>query len=182
VSSTPSTSSTTNAKQYDFPNTATVTNDSLGLTFSLALNSTQIFRGQTVNLTVFVTDDRSTPNNVTQAYNWAETWFIGWSAIDSCNSFANAQVFQGYYTQSNISAISNGSGPYGLQLAKRLSLPLECPFVPGSWSTYFPFQPNQSRIGYQYSAHGYYGSSPLDSAFKVFDPGVYTVAAGDEWG
>jgi DNA-binding transcriptional ArsR family regulator len=163
------------------PDSASATNVSSGLTFVLVLKSTQLYRGQTVNITAYEQNDLSTPNNLTAADDWAETWFIGWGNIGSCNSFVNAQVFEGYYTETNISVIQNGPGPYGLQLAAPVYL--GCPFIPGAWSTYFPFQPYESRVGYYYSADGYYRNSySLNSTFGLFDPGIYTVAAGDEWG
>jgi DNA-binding transcriptional ArsR family regulator len=163
------------------PDSASATNVSSGLTFVLVLNSTQLYRGQTVNITAYEQNDLSTPNNLTAADDWAESWFIGWGNIGSCNSFVNAQVFEGYYTETNISVIQNGPGPYGLQLAAPVYL--GCPFIPGAWSTYFPFQPYESRVGYYYSADGYYRNSySLNSTFGLFDPGIYTVAAGDEWG
>jgi hypothetical protein len=165
---------------YNFPRVATTTNDSLGLTLSVLLNSTILVRGQTINITVFVTNERSTLNNVSSASNWSEAWLIGWGAIDSCNTFANAQVSQGYYTQSNLSTLQSGSE---LQLAKPLFPPLECPALSGPWFTYFPFQSDESHAGYQYSTAGNYGhANSSTSIFVLFDPGVYTVAAGDEWG
>ena len=177
-------SSTITATNYSsFSNIATVTNSTNGLSFTLFLNSTNLMQGQAINITAYVTNDRSTFNNLTWAGpggSWSEGWFIGWGMIDSCNSFANAQVFQGYYTQSNISSLQPG---VELQLAKPLTFPLGCPFIPGAWYTYFPFQPHESKIGYQYSTQGDYGKANQSSSIlQLFDPGVYTVAAGDEWG
>ena len=179
VSLIPTTTSSANLTQnYNFPNAASTTNDSLGLTLSLVLNYTSLFKGQGVNITVYVTNERSTLNNISDASNWSEIWFIGGGMIDSCNSFANAEVFQGYYTQSNISNLQPGSE---LQLAKPIFL--ECPALGGPWFTYFPFQSNETRVGYQYSTAGNYGpANSSTSTFTVFSPGVYTVAAGDEWG
>lgn len=173
--------STVSVVYIGLPNSASATNTSLGLTFSLVLNSTQLYRGQTLNITAYEQNDLSTLNNLTVADDWAETWFIGWGAIDSCGSFINAQVFEGYYIETNISVIQTGPGPYGLQLASPVFM--GCPFIAGAWSTYFPFQPYESRVGYYYSADGYYrNSESVNSTFGFFDPGVYTVAAGDEWG
>jgi hypothetical protein len=167
---------------YNLPDVATTTSVSLGLTFSLVLNSTQLHRGQTINITAYATNIRLTPNNLTLAYDWAESWLgPGWGNIDGCNSFANAEVFQGYYTESNVSLIQNGPGPYGLQLAWPSQY--ECGFMPGAWSSFYPFQPRESRVGYYFSTAGYYTShDPSNAKFKLFDPGVYTVVAGDEWG
>jgi hypothetical protein len=168
-------------QEQDFSAGSSTTNDSLGLTFTLELNSTEIFQGQTMNITAFVTNDRSSINNVTRDFNWEVG--VGWGAIDSCNSFANAQVYHGYYTQSNLSTIQGGAE---LQLAKPIFPPMECPFIPGAWSTYFPFQPDQSRVGYQYSAQGSYGNVSAaisgQTGFNLFSPGTYTVVSGDEWG
>ena len=70
-----------------------------------------------------------------------------------------------------------------LQLAKPLIPPMECPFIPGAWYTYFPFQPHESKVGYQYSTQGDYGkANQSSSVLQLFNPGVYTIAAGDEWG
>jgi hypothetical protein len=77
----------------------------------------------------------------------------------------------------------NGTkSPAGLQLAKATP-PIECPFIPGAWSSFYPFQQGEIRVEYCFSANGYYTSSePSEVIFKLFDPGVYTVVAGDEWG
>jgi len=174
---------TTTANNSNSSKIATVTNSTNGLSFTLSLNSTNLMQGQAINITAYVTNDRSTFNNLTWAGpggSWSEGWFIGWGMIDSCNSFANAQVFQGYYTQSNISSLQSGTE---LQLAKPLIPPMECPFIPGAWYTYFPFQPHESKVGYQYSTQGDYGkANQSSSTLQLFNPGVYTVAAGDEWG
>ena len=167
-----------------YPTTVTTTNTNIGLNFTLTLGSSELITGQNLSITASVTNERSTFNNLTSESDWSEPWLIGWGAIDSCNSFANAQVFQGYYDQSNRSSLQSGTE---LQLAKPLFPPMECPFIPGAWSTYFPFEPHESRVGYQYSTTGDYGnassaSSSPNSTFHLFDSGVYTVAAGDEWG
>jgi len=175
---------TTAIANSSYPTTLTTTNTSIGLNFTLTLGSSELIGGQAVSITANVTNERSTFNNLTSESDWSEPWLIGWGTIDSCGSFANAQVFQGYYTQSNISSLQPGSE---LQLAKPLFPPPECPFIPGAWSTYFPFQPHESQVGYQYSASGDYrnassDSSSSNSTFHLFDSGVYTVASGDEWG
>jgi len=173
---------TTALANSSYPTTLTTTNTSIGLNFTLTLNSTLLIGGQAINISASVTNDRSTFNNLTSASNWSEVWLLGWGMIDSCNSFANAQIFQGYYTQSNITSLQSGTE---LQLAKPLFPPMGCPFIPGAWSTYFPFQPHESQVGYQYSTSGDYGnasSASSNSTFRLFDTGVYTVAAGDEWG
>ena len=165
-----------------YPTTLTTTNASIGLNFTLTLSSSELIVGQNLSITANVTNERSAFNNLTSESDWSEPWLIGWETIDSCNSFANAQVFQGYYTQSNISSLQSGSE---LQLAKPLSPSPECPFIPGAWSTYFPFKPHESRVGYQYSTSGDYGnasSSSSNSTFRLFDTEVYTVVAGNEWG
>ena len=160
-------------------NFATVTNNTSGLSFTLFLNSALLVQGQAINITAYVTNDRSVPNNLSSADSWSEGWFLGWAMIDSCESFANAQVFQGYYTQSNISSLQPGSE---LRLADPNHSP-GCPISSGAWYTYFPFLPHESKIGYQYSTQGDYGKANLSSStLKLFDPGVCTVAAGDEWG
>ncbi len=162
-------------------NKETTINATLGLTFTLVLNSTTLHRGQTVNITAYETNVLSTPNNRTWGFDWAEEWLIGWGTIGSCNSFANVQVFQGYFTPTTIWTIKAGlTAAYPLQLAQPFYI--GCPFIPGAWSTFFPFQANESRVGYYYPARGYYDGYSPNSNFTLFDPGVYTVAGGDEWG
>ncbi len=175
---TPSVTTTTTTILQSNPASVTTTNATLGLNFTLTLSSTQLGDGQPVSITATVTNIRSTFNNITAESDWSEGWFIGWGAIDSCNSFANAQIFQGYYTQSNISSLQPG---VELQLANPALIP-ECPFIPGAWHTYFPFQPYESQVGYHYSISGDYGPVNSTTTFHFFAPGVYTVAAGDEWG
>ena len=163
--------------------TLTTTNASIGLNFTLTFGSSELIGGQAVSITANVTNERSTFNNLTSESDWSEPWLVGGGGtIDKlCGSFANAQVFQGYYTVANISFLQSGSE---LQLAKPLFSPPECPFIHGGRSTYFPFQPHESQVGYRSTASGDYGnaSSYSNSTFHLFDAGIYTVAAGNEWG
>jgi hypothetical protein len=163
-----------------YPKTVSTTNSSLGLMFSVTLNTTQLHSGQTLNITAYATNDRSTLNNLSFAQNWAEPWFVGWLHIGTCYSFANADVFHGYYDASNVSIITNSSDGTGLQLAKLLAH--YCPVHYGEWFTFFPFQPHQSHVGYHFSTSGYYPSDVAASSFRLFESGTYTVVAGDEWG
>jgi hypothetical protein len=171
-------STTTSGSNY--PMTATTTNTTAGSNFALLLNSTQFNEGETINITAIVTNSLASFNNLSLKYDWPEPWLgPGGGTIDTCGSFASAVIFQGYYTQSNVSILQSGAE---LQLAKPIFPPPECPYTPGPWSSYFPFQPHESQVGFQYSTSGDYGNaSSQSSTFQLFN-GVYTVVGGDEWG
>jgi len=164
-----------------FPTKASTDDSSIGLTFSVELNTTQFQQGQAVNITAYVTNNRSDFHNLTASTNWTEQWLIGWANIASCESFANAQVIQGYYVQSNVSS----AGTKGLDLAKLVGREPCYSHYGEAWYYYFPFQAHELRIGYQFTAKGYFPPKVNSSGFQgfqFFPPGEYTVAAGDEWG
>jgi hypothetical protein len=173
-----------------YPKTVSTTNSTLGLMFSVTLNTTQLHSGQTLNITAYETNLRPTLNNLTFAFNWGEPWLIGWLTTQTCGAFANAQVYHGFYTSSNISAVygdNSSAGP--LQLAQPLPYTLHCPGGYGPWERFFPFQSHEVHVGYQFSASGYYPprASPAIHAkdfypFRSFELGVYTISAGDCWG
>jgi hypothetical protein len=182
----------TSQASQPYPRIVSETNSTLGLEFTLALNSTIIHSGQAVNITAYVTNIRSVLNNMTAADDWSPYWLRWeWQRGYSCPYLStNAQVIRGYYTSSNITTLpafySNGTS-FILQLAKFPPLHgCHAPF--GMWQAFFPLQPGQIHVDYYYAAMGYYPvdtSDPSGEKFLGFRPleaGVYTVAAGDEWG
>jgi hypothetical protein len=172
-----------------FPNLVSTNSSELGLSLALALNTTEIHTGNVVNITVYVTNIRSVLNNITAEDQWTTMWLkFGEQSSRLCPLFfANAQVILGYYTLSNVTALPYNSTAI-LQLTKWVSPP-HCSAPAFVWEAFFPFQPHEAVVGYYYPARGYYPADTRYSfgdghylSFKLFDAGVYTVVAADEWG
>lgn len=174
--------------------TAHTTNSALGLEFVLTLNSTMIRSGEAINVSMAVSNVLPKVNNVSTEKDWALPALLRWWP---CTGISPAPMyfamFQGYYTMANVSSAT--------------PLPF---FPPGSAAScpasrspnYFLFEPSGDEvIGFgghfsmttSESENGYYSTTEVASyepnatqgtvpAFLSFSPGVYTIAAGDEWG
>jgi hypothetical protein len=187
-----------------FTSTGTkVVNSSLGLVLVLWLNSTSIFAGQNIGISVSLLNTLDRPNNVTESSDWKFEWTGG--AFEYCASKAPLQVaiFQGNFSYANL---SNAGEPLEIYAPPSTTMTYLCPTeVDFPW---FMFQPNSTNAisnptlcGYQngtsscsyqrnttfswsenYTANGYYSINGNENyEFNSFS-GVYTVAAVDEWG
>ena len=162
-----------------------------GLTLGLELNATTITSGQTIELTASEYNSLPTMNNVTGASDWPIKG-LGVSVCGTVNDPFGIAVFRGYYTASDISSAKalQRYPPYGLT---------SCPMILSEISQY-QFYPKSSRMQIwgscspelcqvvnataSLSVNGFWTGVPI-IAYNVhmsLAPGVYTVAAGDEWG
>ncbi len=159
-------------------------NDSLQL--RLSLNATTINPGQTLMITISEFNTLSTANNVTASDSWA----LDGLELGPCgHSYGpnqgplGVEVFSGHYTAANISQAQ----PLGVYPS-----PIACPqFI--RLMTGFLFQPLSDRAyvlpDYGGNATGVSGGvavgreyTDLSSVGQPLNPGLYTIAGGDEWG
>ena len=176
-----------------------VTADSPGLVFIFSLNTTQIGPGQAINITASMLNPLAKENNVTGVSNWAipalqEDSLPSYSSLSP--DYACVQVFQGYYTQSNVSSATPlRISPRGFSATISTSPNNYYLFQPSSDEALFPIStlPNGHsyvalRMEVSAALTGYYplGNSSAQysngNTLLQFPAGVYTVAAGDEWG
>jgi hypothetical protein len=157
------------------PLNASNDNSTLGLSLTLRLNSTQITQGQFVDIVASVTNDRASPNNMTAGL-FKEGWLQGGELTDGCYYLANAAIFSGFYSIGNISGAT-----HPLQLAEPTGR-YSCPVRSEPWMSFFPFAPNETHIGFEFVASGYYSGYDAPTFFASFPVGAYTVVAGDTWG
>jgi hypothetical protein len=168
------------------------TNSTLGLKFTLTVNTTTVQSGQGINISSSIYNVRSAENNVTGASEWALSNLNNYTSQPvPCPSYAYFQIFQGYFTQSNISSAKDP-----LQLSPP-GLGLPCT---GGKFSYYVLQPqsNLARslagtppptyitlpMGFSRSINETYNSPTNANTVSTspLHPSVYTIAGGDEWG
>jgi YVTN family beta-propeller protein len=166
-------------------------NSTLGLELSLSINSTTIETGQPINISLNLQNTFPRTNNVSAEWNWAFPSLRNFSySILPCPRWDTFRIFNGYYSQSNVSSAT----PLYLWPTSEGYPP--CPFW--NFSNYL-FQPSSNMMNVSntfpsnyhvsfstaesHSLSGYYlpGSNKFPPA-TPFPVGVYTIAAGDEWG
>jgi hypothetical protein len=151
-----------------------------GLQLRLALNTTNLTPGSRLGITVSEYNTEATANNITVAQNWK----INGLSLGACGTGAypfGVAVFQGSYTLSNVSQAQ----------ALRIYPNVPCPMLLRLVTAYV-FQtmsdlaivlPGSNTLPTPMSANvtvnGKYSDS---SSLQPLGRGVYTVAAGDEWG
>jgi hypothetical protein len=156
-----------------FPLSTSTTNESLGLNFTMAMNTTLFQSGQGINITVIETDALNTTITINASYNWQLPSL--WNGTNPCNSLPiGLEIFKGYYTSSNILTAEPLSLYYpGIYF---------CPAIPSVFS--YTFQPlGNNSITTGITTNGYWAVNlKAQTAFNNFTTGIYTVAGGDEWG
>ena len=173
------------------PTSAETTNSTLGLKLSLSVNSTSVRSGSNINVTVTITNVLKSMNNVSGKWDWANQIVANSSASTfPCPHWDNFVIVNGYYSESNISTAS----PLWL-IPPHESL--ACPYL--NWTSYL-FKPQSYNATvfpngyYPYNlttkalVQGYY-TTPQGYVLPnknlpppPFPTGIYTIAAGDEWG
>jgi len=184
----------------NYPLSAEATNSTLGLELILSVNQTLILSGQVINVSVSIFNTLSTVNNVTGASDWAIS-SIHSSASFPCSNYVYYQVYQGHYSEANISSANSP-----LQVSPVYQY-LSCPVFQRSYYLFQPLSDNASiPVGY-YTTNsstlyqntemtesgmliGNYSTSYNSAVFTTngalppppFPTGTFTLAAGDEWG
>lgn len=168
---------------------ASSTNTSDGLELKLSLNATSVRSGDAVNISLAEYNTLAVVNNVTASSDWPILGLTD-GACGTLNNPIGFEVFYGYYTDSNISSATPLElYPPGLR---------SCPMILSGIDSYV-FQPGSSEADVYGSCspglcfakeissggvvRGYWGSGFLTgSTYQALSLGVYSVAAGDEWG
>lgn len=175
-------SSTTNTSS------STAAGSAKGLQLRLSLSATSLAEWGTLGISVSEFNTQTTPNNVTKAQDWAVTGLsLGPCATEGYSIYPfGVAVYKGAYTGSNISEASP------LNIYPTVACPMLIRLVTG-----YLFQPlNDSAVilpsngasptpmRRAVAVNGTYAVArvPLESSLQPLGPGVYTVAAGDEWG
>jgi hypothetical protein len=160
----------------------------IGLKLSLSLDSTIYQPGQQVTIVIVETNTLSKTNIVSISNKWSYSYLT----LGQCGTYLlpfGVALLEGYYSSTNIStATPLMFYDYSVQ---------PCPIVFGKITTY-DFKPSSDIATIQYKSQpgtqpiktnvafslqltGYWTGSPPPIK-KNFEPGDYTVVAGDEWG
>jgi hypothetical protein len=193
---------TTSAINPNYPPSAETTSSASGLELMASLNTTFIQHGQAIQVTVEILNSLTKTNNISGASNWYlndvnPNLLLGPHNSDAllgfaCFTPANFVVFNGYYGSGNLSSIGSPLVLYGPQITAS-----SC--HKSNFDLYM-FQPQSSEANVSLTSQPSYNytinmqaSSPIlsncniapgteGSCLSGFSPGVYTIAAGDEWG
>jgi hypothetical protein len=161
-----------------------------GLSLSLSLDSKTYQSGQEVGIDIDEKNTLSRTNTITASAKWPVSG-LGVGPCGALNYPFGIAIFQGNYTAANISS--------GTLLQIYEPNIYHCPMILTDISSYV-FQPlSDSAAVFQMSEStavftagmnaefepaptGYWASNNVGATFTNFEPGVYTVVAGDEWG
>jgi hypothetical protein len=195
TTSTPDTPTSTTTSSITSPTTTDFNGVNLasytsanGLSLSLSLDSKTYLPGREVSIVIDVKNTLLTENDVAVSDNWSYSYLT----LGQCGTYLlpfGVALLQGYYSSTNIpTATPLMFYDYSVQ---------PCPIVFGKITTY-DFKPSSDIATIQYKSQpgtqpiktnvafslqltGYWTGSPPPIK-KNFDPGDYTVVAGDEWG
>ena len=161
-----------------------------GLSLSLSLDSKTYQSGQQVGIDIDEKNTLSKTNTITSSTKWPISG-LGVGPCGPLNYPFGIAVFQGNYTAANISSASP------LQIyAPGIYM---CPDILADISSYV-FQPLSNTAAvfqmsestaistmemnteFEPAPTGYCASNNVGATFTNFEPGVYTVIGGDEWG
>jgi len=161
-----------------------------GLELTLSLDSKTYQSGQQVGIDI---DEKNTLSK-TNTINSSTKWPVSGLRVGPCGTLNypfGIAVFQGNYTAANISSATP------LQIYEPGTY--MCPMILSDTSSYV-FQPLSDNAAifqmseptavfsmamnteFEPAPTGYWASNDVGAAFTNFEPGVYTIAAGDEWG
>jgi hypothetical protein len=196
------TTSVTTGYSANFPQSAQTTSSTSGLELMASVNTTSIQHGQAIQVSVEVFNTITKANNVSGASNWYlndmnPSLLLGPGNLSSmlgftCFAPANFVIFKGDYGSGNLSSIGSPLVLYGHEMAT--------PSCHKSNFDLYVFQPYSGEANvslttppnYNYTINMQASSAILSYCnippgaegvcFSGFSPGVYTIAAGDEWG
>ena len=176
---------TTNGEGYVTGNTtAYATNLTSGLELILSMNSSIYGPGQGILINISEYNTLSTANNISRANDFRIPNLTLGACGRSIFPFGVA-VFKGYYNASDVSSADSLSlFPLGIPCDVPASIP---------WYLFQGLSDNASMvlsekgfpIQFDLSIDGSWSGSSASgnsATFESFSPGIYTVAAGDEWG
>ena len=161
-----------------------------GLSLSLSLDSTTYQLGQQVGIVI---DEKNTLSQ-TNKINASEKWPVRGLGVGPCGTLNypfGVAIFQGNHTAANVSSATP------LQIYEPGIY--HCPMILAGISSYV-FQPLSDtaaifqvpesdaaftleiKTEFEPAPTGYWASNAPNATLTNFEPGVYTVVAGDEWG
>jgi hypothetical protein len=176
------------------------TNPSLGLNFTLTMNTTVLQSGRVISINLSETNTLPHFNNITASDNWAYFGFPEQTCVSGpaiLNLPFALAIVQGDYSKLDLNGTTSLPilSPPGLSLLIPCSLfwaPAEYDFYPSSNvaiahnGTVFNVQNESISTSMNFSGYyssGYYNSSGTYIYETInFSPGMYTVIGGDEWG
>jgi hypothetical protein len=161
-----------------------------GLSLSLSLDSAAYQPGQNITIVVDEKNTLSKTNNIPKSDNWAYDHFRK-APCDSVSPFG-AAIFRGDYTVSNYSTATPLTiyDPHATLLCPTYAPIISYEFQPLSDtanviadSKYNQYN-NSWQFKYEVTIRGYWPDNDFNSKsiLTIFEPGVYTIVAGDEWG
>jgi hypothetical protein len=143
-----------------------------GLSLSLSLDSTTYKPGQNVYITIEEHNTLNTNTTVPAANNWA----LNYLAMGGCGTnggFVGIALFQGYYT-----ANDKSFGEPLLFWNYNITTPCPTTTTPPNGIDFTPLDQKYADLDLK----GYWTGNSRSAVFTNFEPGIYTVVAGDEWG
>jgi len=176
----------------NFPVMNTLTLPKNGLELQASINATTITSGQTVNVTVGDYNTLRAMNNFSASDDWPLKG-LNDGSCGTVNKPFGAAVFRGYYTASDVSSAKQ------LQLYSPYAV-YSCPAIFSGISQYSFYPQSYTALVWPSGSagptslfrvratglevNGFWNTVPLIqySYHTELTPGVYTVAAGDEWG
>jgi len=170
ISSTTNTASMTTAP-FSTANTSSV-NSISGLGLSLSLDSTTYKPGHDVYITVEEHNTLNTDIIVPGSNNWG----FDYLAMGGCGTnggFVGIAIFHGYHTASDKSF-----GEPLLFWNYNITTPCPTTTTPPNGFDFTPLDQKYADLDLK----GYWNGNSPSAVFTNFEPGVYTVIAGDEWG
>jgi len=164
------------------------TNAATALRLGLSLNATTIRSGQTVNFSVSEYNTLAVMNNVSASSSWP----LKGLEVGPCGNLREPfgiAVYRGYQSRSSVSSASAVSfiEPRVFHCPLILSSISQYSFYPDGykaqiWGSCTPEPCGSVEAISNIPLNGYWNSVFATSYHTDFPPGIYTVAAGDEWG
>jgi hypothetical protein len=177
---------------YGFTATAQTSNSTLGLRLDISINSTHISPSQGISINITENNILARTNNVSAVSNWSIANLLLGPCGNGVYPFG-AAVFRGYWSSSNISSATHLNifrpgiymCPAGLSVQYYLFQPMS------DYSSIYSPSANGSSVqccslpGHPLPISSVLNFNSYWDSFNVehnLGRGVYTVAAGDEWG
>jgi hypothetical protein len=161
-----------------------------GLSLSLSLDSTTYQPGQQVDIVI---DEKNTLG-ITNKLNASEKWPVRGIRVGPCGTLNypfGVAIFQGNYTVANVSSatplqiyepgiyhcpmILAGIFSYGFQPLSDTAAIFQMPESDAAFTL-------EMKTEFEPAPTGYWTGNVQNTTLTDFEPGVYTVVAGDEWG
>jgi hypothetical protein len=160
-----------------------------GLSLSLSLDSTTYQPSQQITIVIDEINTLSSSNNVHASNDWA----LNGLTLNNCGIESypfGISIFRGYCTSSTISKATplyfyDHTIDHGCQSIANFSDYIFMPKSDLASSVFNETTHSDAPLKYEITTNGYwpvYAAPYYNYFFSTFEPGIYTVVAGDEWG